>query len=100
MSQGEAGYGWPPDVTIDAVELRCTCGSHPEQYDAFLADRQVGYLRLRHGEFTVRCPDVGGELVYCSWPNGDGQFEPEERTAQLELAVAAIHARLTRKTER
>ena len=43
------------------LKLVLTCGACPEQYDAFDGERQVGYLRLRHGHFTVTCPDVGGD---------------------------------------
>jgi hypothetical protein len=38
---------------IDAIRLVETCWSHPEQYEAFLDARQVGYLRLRYGHVTL-----------------------------------------------
>jgi hypothetical protein len=72
------------------IRLVQTCGACPEQYDAFDGDRQVGYLRLRHGGFTVSCPDPGGELVYDASPNGDGIFDVEERDYYLRFAVDAI----------
>jgi hypothetical protein len=50
----------------------------------------VAYIRLRHGDLTVRCPDVGGELVYEAEPEGDGCFEDEERDPFLRHAAAAI----------
>lgn len=68
-----------------------TCGACPEQYDAYLNNNiKVGYLRLRHGSFTVTCPDVDGELVYSAEPQGDGIFEFEERDYYLEQAKQAI----------
>lgn len=82
---------WPETVTIDGVELRLTCGACPEQYDAYIGDEQVAYLRLRHGEFDAECPDCGGERVFeSSSMQGDGMFEGHEREEYLTLAVQAI----------
>lgn len=72
------------------IKLVRTCEACPEQYDAFNGDIKVGYLRLRHGGFTVQCPDVGGEYVYDASPNGDGIFEDDERDYYLRHAVDAI----------
>ena len=72
------------------VRLVRTCTACPEQYDAYIGDDLVGYLRLRHGSFTVRCPDSNGELVYEAAPDGDGCFDVEERDRYLRFAVAAI----------
>lgn len=76
------------------IELRLTCGACPEQYDAFLDGQQVGYLRLRHGHFTVEYPDCGGETIYEASPSGDGSFEDAERDHYLRFAVDAITRRL------
>ena len=59
-------------------------------HDAFIDGEQVGYLRLRHGYFTVQYPNVSGELVYSAEPNGDGIFEYEEREGYLAAARLAI----------
>jgi plasmid stability protein len=72
------------------VRLVRTCFACPEQYDAFIGDEKVGYLRLRHGNFTVECPDVRGEMVYEASPWGDGIFDDDERAEQLEAAREAI----------
>jgi hypothetical protein len=72
------------------VRLVQTCGACPEQYDAFIGDRIVGYLRLRHGYFYVECPDCGGSRVYESRTKGDGIFDEDERDYHLRFAVAAI----------
>lgn len=77
-------------ITISGIELSQTCNACPEQYDAYRNGKQVGYLRLRHGHFTVDCPDESGELVYEAAPNGDGQFDPNERDKYLFEAVNAI----------
>lgn len=74
-----------------AIWLVETCSACPEQYDAFNSSGElVGYLRLRHGHFIVRCPDVGGELVYESNTEGDGCFTTGEQARELSAAVAAI----------
>lgn len=65
-------------------------GACPEQYGAFLDGEKVGYLRLRHGGFTVECPDCGGCLVFEASPIGDGAFEDDERDYYLRFAAAAI----------
>ena len=75
------------------IRLNQTCGACPEQYDALDENgRQVGYLRLRHGYFTVEVPDCGGTVVYEAEPDGDGLFDPGERQRYLDAAVAAIRA--------
>ena len=78
------------NFTILGCELVQTCGACPEQYDVFLHDNQIGYLRLRHGSFTADYPDAGGSLVYSASPNGDGIFEDAEREFYITQAVMAI----------
>jgi hypothetical protein len=77
---------------VDTAEIRLerTCHACPEQYDAFLGERQVGYLRLRHGRFRVDCPDVEGATVYEAHPKGDGFFDADEREHYLSEARRAI----------
>ena len=79
------------------IELVMTCSACPEQYDAYWNDLLVGYLRLRHGEFTVRFPDVGGEIIYDARPDGDGSFEDYERDYFLIEAEKAIIAKIASK---
>lgn len=73
-----------------ALRLLKTCSGCPEQYEVFDGDKQVGYIRLRHGNLTVECPDCGGDLVYEASPDGDGEFEDHERDYFLRFAVDAI----------
>ena len=82
------------EITIDGILLLRTCYACPEQYDAFKDGEQVGYLRLRHGGFTVDYPDCGGEEIYEASPNGDGLFEDKEREFYLKQAVNAINKKL------
>lgn len=73
------------------IRLVCTSGACPEQYDAFLGDKQVGYLRLRHGLLRVQCPNSNGEVVYIAYPEGDGVFDSsEERDYYLRFSVSYI----------
>jgi hypothetical protein len=72
------------------IRLEMTCGACPEQYDAFVGDRQVGYLRVRHGYFRVKCPDSGGISVYATDTIGDGLFDSSERDLHLSRAKQAI----------
>lgn len=78
------------DQEILGCKLVMTCGACPEQYDVFYRNQQIGYLRLRHGNFTADYPDVSGELVYQASPKGDGIFEDSEREIYLTSAVACL----------
>lgn len=73
------------------INLTQTCGQCPEQYECFDdAGNQIGYLRLRHGRFTVEYPDCGGELIYTARPKGDGGFYEDERDFYIGEAKKAI----------
>lgn len=89
--------GHKPSHVINGIELFCTCGACPEQYEAFKDKVQVGYLRLRHGTFRVDCPDCGDETVFNGCPAGDGQFEPAERMGYLDIATKYINTWLRRQ---
>jgi len=78
-------------------ELVETCMACPEQYDVFelvsngSLKNKVGYIRMRHGNLTVNCPDYSGRLVYKDSPDGDGCFEEEERDFYLMRCIASIY---------
>ena len=79
------------DFTHNGIKLVRTCFAYPEQYDAFdTSGTQIGYLRLRHGEFTVEVPAAGGKQVYVALPDGDGIFDDDERKQYLIAAIEAI----------
>ncbi len=78
-----------PD-TNDEITLVQTCRGCPEQYDAFIGDEKVAYLRLRHGEFRVDVPACGGKTIFRAEPDGDGSFEADEVPIYLAAAKAAI----------
>lgn len=72
-----------------------TCKAFPEQYDAITPDgRVIGYLRLRWGIFSVRCPNCEGEEVFCdSKVNGHGYFfDNVARKQSLQKAKEVIAA--------
>lgn len=77
-------------MIINGYTLKQTSIACPEQYDIFLDDEQVGYLRLRHGEFTADYPDYDGKEVYYAEPMGDGCFDGGEREYYLTKAIKAI----------
>lgn len=67
--------------------LNRTCYACPEQYDVYYNEYEVGYLRLRHGVFTVECFN---KQVYNAEPEGDGIFTDEERDFYLTEALKFI----------
>lgn len=79
-------------MEVKGYELVQTCGACPEQYDVFKDGKQSGYLRLRHGSFTVAYPDCGHRIIYSANPEGDGIFEDHEREHYLNEAINAIMA--------
>ena len=79
------------DLTILGLDLEDTCTSHPEQFNVWLGEEQVGYLRLRCGWFCATVPKCGGEEVYVSCDmNGDDIFDYHEREHYLTEAIKAI----------
>lgn len=76
---------------IEYTQLIQTCGACPEQYEYLINGKRAGYLRLRHGYFYAAFPDVGGKVVYESYPKGDGVFYPDERVLELDNAIGALN---------
>ncbi len=87
-----------PKYTIEEISLVQTCVGCPEEYDAFIGDEQVGYLRLRHGYFRVDSPDCHSETIYGAHTKGDGMFESDERDQYLLEAKQAIISHLNGTT--
>jgi hypothetical protein len=85
----------PPDVIYKGLRFHNTCMACPEQYDVFLEDRNVGYVRLRHAGLRVNCPDfMSDDVVYrYSWDEPyKGQFQDDaEREYHLKRAADAIN---------
>lgn len=70
--------------------LEMTCFACPEQYDVYLENEKVGYLRLRNGRFRCEVPDCNGVTVFDAYTLGDGIFETQERDPMLRKALAAL----------
>ncbi len=75
---------------VDGLKFVMTCSEFPEQYDVFDGDNQVGYVRMRYGNFSVSCPDAGDCLVVNRGMLGYGAFEDDERELCLKEAASAI----------
>lgn len=78
--------------------LEKTCSACPEQYDVYLNNKQVGYLRLRHGIFRCDFPECGGETIYINYPKGDGEFYDDERDFYIKEALEKIKEKLNEIT--
>jgi hypothetical protein len=79
------------DINID---FELTCHACPEQYDVYIEDKQVAYVRLRWGTLRVTTPDVGGELVYeHEYEDGwQGCFDSaEDREFHLDAIAKVIY---------
>lgn len=85
--------GFHPEGPVLAMRFDQTSFACPEQYDVFIGEAQVGYLRLRHGAFRVDYPECGGETIYTAEPDGDGEFTNAERWEYLDRARVAIYER-------
>lgn len=81
------------------IKLVQTSIAYPEQYDAFLGNQIVGYLRLRGGSFRVNYPNFEGKIIYEAQPNGDGFFSDDERDFYLNKAIKVIERELAKKSE-
>lgn len=71
------------------TKLIKTCEAYPEQYDFYLDDRKIGYLRLRWGYFRAEYVP-SGETAYEAYPKGDGIFDSDERDYYLKRALDAL----------
>jgi len=73
----------------EKYRLKESCGACPEAYEVYLGDREIAYLRLRHGCFTA---SVAAQDIYEDFPRGDGIFFDGERAHYLHKALLAIDA--------
>lgn len=79
-------------MRISGLEFERTCTACPEQYDVFLDDRQVGYVRLRYGKLTVDYPDCLKERIYSTNIGGEwtGEFQSDEQRLYYLGKIAGI----------
>lgn len=77
--------------------LKMTCYQMPEQYDVYLGDAVVGYMRLRHGYFYASMYECDGHIVYEADTVGTNMFEDNnERAYHIDRAILAIDEFLDR----
>lgn len=77
------------DKIADKIRLECTCSACPEQYNMFINDTQVGYIRYRWGYLACRpCNDgnIDWDKTVFEWehPNdGMSGIIPEDQRDTL-----------------
>lgn len=81
-------------VIPEPYRVVLTCSACPEQWEIFIDDRQVGYLRCRHSKWRLDAPECGGEtLISEPWHPERGEYESdfgEERPAVFRRVFAAL----------
>ena len=91
-------YGTPSfsiEVGDVVTDWFLTCMACPEQYDVFIGDKQVGYVRLRGGALRAAYPDVSADYDYTYYFQGDrwkGSFDSnKERNFHLDLVAKHLY---------
>lgn len=90
------------DIIIDGLCFKQTCFACPEQYDVYQDDKQVGYVRLRHGYLSLSNTDISEDWFELgtgdkNFPKpyrliGDDRFDDDnERLFYLTLFAKIIH---------
>ncbi|CAB4134451.1 hypothetical protein UFOVP273_71 [uncultured Caudovirales phage] len=76
----------------DIVEFRLTCMACPEQYDVYLGDKEIGYVRLRWGHLRVNYPDFMGKEVYSEQVGHEfcGEFHDDHMRRRYLKRIARI----------
>lgn len=86
------------NVVLKFIETCCAC---PEQYDVYLDNKQIGYVRLRWGIVSASYPNYEGLTVYREQV-GDGlqgEFSNEEdRTLHLTNIALALYTQYLKCT--
>lgn len=80
-------------MIIKDLLFEMTCSACPEQYEVYLNDRQVGYVRLRYGVLRVDYPECLDETIYVKKIGEEytGQFESNgQRDYYLNLIADLI----------
>ena len=95
LSKTDYGYFIIDNENNKTYKLHLTCSSTPEQYDLYNNKKeQIGYFRLRYGNFTVDTPTCRDKRVFefdefeSCWV---GEFKNEEdRIKYLTQGVIAV----------
>lgn len=80
------------EQTIRGIKFVMTSIGCPEQYDCYIGDEMVAYVRLRWGHLKVVYPNVFGNIIFehqfdDTW---QGVFDDGEREIWLPKIVDAI----------
>lgn len=86
------------DKIADKIRLDCTCDACPEQYDMFIDDTQVGYIRYRWGYLACRPCNNDGTIDWnktvfeWEYPNDgwSGIIPEDQRDVLLQQCKNAI----------
>jgi hypothetical protein len=62
-----------PDYVFEGLTFHLTCTANPEQYDVYDGEKQVGYVRLRHGELSLEEPLTAGKSATV-WFDATGTY--------------------------
>jgi hypothetical protein len=75
-----------PRIRIEDITIERRSISNPEEYEALLNGKQIGYLRLQDGHFTVKYGMPSGTLIWESFPEGKDALTEHERPLYLKIA--------------
>jgi hypothetical protein len=75
-------------MSLKDVSLRQTYFDFPEQYNAYIEDVFVGYIKINLGKIVVRDPE--DDVIYIARTKGIETFERDERDFFLSNAKIAL----------
>lgn len=76
-------------IRIGPYKLDAPTCKFLEQYIVYHGKRQVGYIHIRRGHFTVCYPDVDGEELYTSTTIHDGRLRAKLLAAACDAITRA-----------
>lgn len=79
------------DIDFSSLEIRLEelCSDYPEAYNLFIQDKEVGYLKVRGGIFTVEY-DLTSQIIFTIRVDGDGCFCDYERDFFLRKGIKEV----------
>lgn len=85
-------------IHLKGLEFREIGPQSPEQYEVYLGDRTIGYVRYRFGNLSADFPDVGMETVFSrSLKHETGQMTDAERGRWLPVIARRLSDRLAQE---
>lgn len=79
------------DIDFSSLEIRLEelCSDYPEAYNLFIQDKEVGYLKVRGGIFSVEY-DLTSKIIFTTVVDGDGCFCDHERDYFLRKGIKEV----------